>query len=112
MRGTMATMTTFFVSRHPGAVAWVMRQGLHIDHVVAHLDPASVREGDTVLGTLPVPMAANVCARGARYLHLSINLTADLRGQELSADQLEELGATLCEYRVMLHPASNTETQA
>ena len=77
-----------------------MRQGLRIDHVVAHLDPTIVRAGDTVLGTLPLPIAAQVCTRGARYLHLSVSLSADLRGQELSADQLEELGATLCEYRV------------
>jgi CRISPR-associated protein Csx16 len=99
----MAAMTTFFISRHPGAVVWAMRQGLHIDRVRPHLDPAEVRAGDTVLGTLPMPLAANVCARGARYLHLSLNLPAHLRGQELSADHLATLGARLCEYRV--HPA-------
>lgn len=99
----MAAMTTFFISRHPGAVVWAMRQGLHIDRVVPHLDPADVAAGDTVMGTLPVPLAANVCARGARYIHLSVNLPAELRGQELSADQLDALGAALCEYRVQ-HP--------
>lgn len=94
----MAAMTTFFISRHPGAVVWAMRQGLHIDRVLPHLDPAEVTAGDTVMGTLPLPLVANVCARGARYLHLSVNLPAELRGQELSADQLEALGASLSEY--------------
>jgi CRISPR-associated protein Csx16 len=93
-------MTTFFISRHPGAVVWALRQGLAIDRVLPHLDPALVRAGDAVLGTLPLPLAANVCARGARYLHLSVNLPAELRGQELTADHLEALGARLCEYRV------------
>ena len=93
-------MTTFFVSRHPGAVVWAMRQGLSIDHVVPHLDPTQVRAGDTVLGTLPLPLAANVCGRGARFLHLTVKLPHELRGQELSADQLQALGAKLCEYRV------------
>ncbi len=81
-----------------------MRQGLRIDHVVGHLDPAIVRAGDTILGTLPLPIVAQVCTRGARYLHLSVSLSADLRGQELSADQLQELGATLCEYQVFQLP--------
>lgn len=96
----MAGMTTFFISRHPGAVVWAMRQGLQFDRVLPHLDPAEVAAGDTVMGTLPLPLAANVCARGARYLHLSVNLPAELRGHELNADQLEALGASLCPYRV------------
>ena len=93
-------MTTFFVSRHPGAIVWAKRKDLNIDFVVPHLDPCVVNAGDTVLGTLPLPMVANVCARGARYLHLSVCLPADMRGQELRADQLEALGARLLEYSV------------
>jgi CRISPR-associated protein Csx16 len=93
-------MTTFFISRHPGAVVWAMRQGLHIDRVLAHLDPSLVQAGDTVAGTLPLPLASDVCACGARYLHLSFDLPWELRGQELSAEQLSEMGAQLCEYKV------------
>jgi CRISPR-associated protein Csx16 len=93
-------MTTFFISRHPGAVVWAMRQGMHIDRVLPHLDTDLVQAGDTVAGTLPLPLAADVCARGARYLHLAVSLPLALRGQELSADQLSALGAQLCEYKV------------
>ncbi len=93
-------MTTFFISRHPGAVVWAARQGLYIDHVLPHLDTSLVEAGDTVAGTLPLPLAADVCARGARYLHLAVSLPLALRGQELSADQLSALGAQLCEYKV------------
>jgi CRISPR-associated protein Csx16 len=41
-----------------------------------------------------------VCARGARYVHLALELPAARRGSELSADELRELGATLIEYRI------------
>ena len=94
-------MTTWFVSRHPGAVDWAARQGLAVDQWVSHLDLGLVQPDDTVIGSLPVNLAALVCQRGARYLHLSLELSAHLRGQELSADQLEQLGAQLCQYQVL-----------
>jgi len=94
-------VSVYFVSRHPGAVEWARRRGLQIDHLIAHLDPARVGPGDTVIGSLPVNLAAEVCRRGARYLHLSLRLPAELRGKELDAEQLEALGAQLEEYRVI-----------
>ena len=93
-------MTTWFVSRHAGAIEWAARQGLAVDRLVHHLDPALVCCGDTVMGSLPVNLAAAVCQRGARYLHLSMALPPDLRGKELTADQLDQLGAKMCEYRL------------
>jgi CRISPR-associated protein Csx16 len=93
-------MTVFFVSRHPGALEWLGRQGLAVDQRVEHLDVSRIDPGDTVVGTLPVNLAAQVCAAGARYLHLSLALTPELRGQELSAEDLEALGASLEVYEV------------
>lgn len=98
-------MTTWFISRHPGALEWARRRGLRVDQYVAHLDPASVQPGDTVIGSLPVNLATAVCERGARYLHLSLELPAHLRGQELSADQLDALGARVQAYLIKrIHP--------
>lgn len=93
-------MTTWFVSRHPGALEWAARQGLQIDRFATHLDPAEVQGGDTVIGSLPVHLAAVVCQRGGRYLNLSVTLPAELRGKELSADKLDQLGARLEQYRI------------
>lgn len=93
-------MTTTFVSRHPGAVEWATRRGLHIDRHVAHLDPSSVEAGDTVIGTLPVNLAARVCECGARYFNLSLDLPAEARGRELTADELEWYGARLEAFEV------------
>jgi len=90
----------YLVSRHAGAIEWCRRQPLNIDHVLSHLDENLIQPGDWVIGTLPLPMVAAIQRRGARYLHLNVPVSAELRGQELSADQLEQLGASLQEYRV------------
>lgn len=93
-------MSVYFISRHPGAIEWAARQGLAVDECVAHFDVARVRAGDVVIGSLPVNLAAEVCARGARYLHLSLELPVDLRGRELSADDMHALGARIEEFMI------------
>jgi len=51
-----------------------------------------------VIGTLPVNLAADVCDKGARYFHLTLDLPLVYRGRELSAAEMAELGARLEEY--------------
>ncbi|MGQ0566595.1 MAG: CRISPR-associated protein Csx16 [Gemmobacter sp.] len=92
-------MTALFITRHPGAIAWAARQGIAA-RMVAHLDPAQVGAGDVVMGTLPVHLAAEVCGRGARYLHLTLDLPPEARGRDLTADDMERFGATLQEFSV------------
>lgn len=91
---------TWFVSRHPGAIEWALRQGISPDMIVSHLDTGIVGTDDTVIGTLPVNLAARVCARGARYLHLSLELPVGWRGRDLSADELMAAGAATEQYEV------------
>jgi CRISPR-associated protein Csx16 len=67
-------MTTYFVTRHPGAVEWARESGISVDRQLAHLDIAEVKAGDWVIGTLPVHLAAEVCALGARYFHLALEI--------------------------------------
>ncbi|MCS6945117.1 MAG: CRISPR-associated protein Csx16 [Sutterellaceae bacterium] len=88
-------MTVWFVTRHRGAADWAARRGVKVDRFVEHLDVSRVQPGDTVIGTLPVHLAAEVCRRGARYLHLSVDLPPPARGRELSAQELEAFGARL-----------------
>lgn len=85
------------VSRHPGALAWATEQ-LTFDQHLEHIDPETVQPGDIVIGTLPVNLAARICQRGGRYLHLNLNLPRQARGRELTADELRAYGAHLEEF--------------
>lgn len=100
-------MTFHFVTRHPGAIEWAQGRGLQIDRWVPHLNLADVAAGDTVAGTLPIHLAAAVCARGARYLHLRLHVPPGWRGRELSAADLDAAGACL-EPFVVQPPGAST----
>ncbi len=91
--------TLWIVSRHAGALAWLAAegwQGTQIDH----LDIDCVASGDVVIGTLPANLAAEVCAKGARYVHLALRIPPELRGVELSPQQMLTYGASLRAYDV------------
>ncbi len=91
-------MPTYFVSRHSGAIVWAARHGVQAE-LISHLNPSMLIAGDTVLGTLPVHIVAELTARGVAYLHLEIDVPEVLRGQDLSAEDMARLGAKLVPYR-------------
>jgi len=93
-------MTTYFVSRHPGAIDWSRRLGIRVDRQLDHLDIDRITPGDVVIGSLPVNLAGAVCARNARYIHLTLDLPFDARGVELDAEDMQRFGAKLEEYRI------------
>ena len=92
------TVTTTLVTRHQGTREWVERLGLAVDRSIGHLDDqtlAAIHPGDCVIGTLPAHLAAAGCERGAEYHSIAVDVPLNLRGLELSADQLHGLGAYL-----------------
>lgn len=93
-------MTTYFVSRHPGAQQWAAEEGFAVDALITHLNLDVIQSGDVVIGTLPIHLAAQVCQRGGRYFNLSLELPPEWRGRELAAADLRRFGARLEEYRV------------
>ena len=93
-------MPTYFITRHPGAITWAELQGISVDQQIAHLDINLVQSGDTVIGSLPVNMAAEVCNKGAVYVHLSLTVPEHWRGKELNAAQMTECGAHLENYEL------------
>lgn len=67
-------MTTWFISRHQGAIEWVKKQNILIDRFESHLDTSLVQAGDVVIGTLPIHLAAEICQKGAKfYFYLSMS---------------------------------------
>jgi len=92
---------TVIVSRHPGALLWLRRRGIDGDQRLAHLDPAMVDSGDTVIGTLPLYLAGSLCRKGVEVVGLIIDTPAKWRGLELTADQIEAANARLHRFEVI-----------
>lgn len=91
----------YLITRHPGALHWAEQSGKSFDCQLAHLNDAGVvQAGDEVYGILPVNLAADVCARGARYFHITLELPPSQRGQELDAKQMQEFCADFVEFYV------------
>ena len=89
-------MTTWFISRHQGAIDWIKQQrDWRIDRYIEHLNPADIQPGDTVIGTLPIHIAAEVCAKGANFYFLQLPQEAEKRGSEYSAADMQTMGCSL-----------------
>ena len=93
-------MTSIFVSRHAGTVAWAKKHGIKADLWVDHLDTAIVRSGDTVIGTISMAAAAEICLKGAVFFAFDIPLKPEQRGRELSLEEISEMPCRLQQYRV------------
>ena len=93
-------MTTWFISRHEGAIEWVKQQNIQIDRFESHLNTSLVQTGDVVIGTLPIHLAAEICQKGAKFYFLSVNVKPEQRGTELTAQQLVEQGCTLQAFHI------------
>lgn len=92
----------YLVTRHAGALAWMQQQGYSFDQHLTHLPPHfPLQAGDVVIGTLPIPLVAQLTAQGVDYWHLSFAMPAHWRGTELSATQLNQVHAQLTAYRAV-----------
>lgn len=102
-------MVTYLVSRHMGAVEWMTHMGHHYDEHLTHLNNYdALQAGDTVVGSLPINIVADLNEMSVRYVHLSLYIPESLRGMELSAAQLSELDAKLEAYEVSRIDMNNT----
>ena len=89
------------VTRHRGLVEWLRRKGIE-GEVIAHATEDDVR-GKDVIGNLPLHLA-NV-ALSVTVVDMPY-LPPELRGQDLSPEQMDEAGATLRRYVVVGEPAT------
>lgn len=88
-------MNTVIATRHAGAVEWLRRQGITGD-VISHATVDDVR-GRHVVGALPLHLAAE--AASITTIDMP-QLTPDLRGVDLTPEQMDDAGATLRTYIV------------
>lgn len=86
---------TIIITRHNGLVDWLSQRGI-TGTVIASATPDDVR-GKHVIGALPLHLAA----LAIDITTVDYNCPMDLRGKDLSAQQLDDLGAVLNTYTVM-----------
>jgi CRISPR-associated protein Csx16 len=91
-------MTDYFVTRHDGAREWAAQRGIKAKFLEHLNDPGILKPGDIVFGTLPLSLVAAAIERGARYVHLDLQLAESARGVPLSAAAMTAAGAALVEY--------------
>lgn len=89
------TYTTYFVTRHAGAIQWAEQQNLKNVVQVKHFDASIIKPGDQVVGTLPINLIAEINRYGGHYGHITLKLTESERGKELTASDMERLGAKI-----------------
>ena len=65
------------ITRHQGAVEWLHKQGYNNAERYNHLEQSTIESltpNDTVIGSLPVHLAARVCAKKAQFIYLQIEI--------------------------------------
>lgn len=93
-------MATIFVCRHQGAIDWMKKQSIPIDYWTEDLRIENIKKNDTVIGILPMYLAAAICSKGAHFIALELAIPQKKRGVELSSSDLEEMNCSLQEYQV------------
>lgn len=93
----MSMDSAVVVTRHPALVEYLREQGLVDENaqVVAHATVDDVR-GRHVFGVLPLHLAANADC----VTEVPLNLPQELRGTELSLEQVRQYAGTVTTYRV------------
>lgn len=93
-------MKTLFVSRHPSSIRWIRWQPVHIDEFHENCPIEAIASGDIVIETLPMHLAAAVCAKGARYIALTMDIPVKWRGRTLTDEELAACDVRLVEFAV------------
>ena len=96
-------MSTYFVSRHSATQKSAAENPLGVDHWLSHVsDIAHFKSGDAVIGTLPIHLGAVLHENHVTYIHFSIQVPVELRGKELTNEQLLSCAPQLFPCKVIL----------
>lgn len=99
----------YLITKHPGADEWCEGKGIKTTRL-RHLDVTRIKQGDIVIGTLPMNLASAVQRFGARYFHIALHLTPRFRGRQLNLDEMKQCDARLIEYIIQEADNGNHET--
>ena len=88
---------TIIVSRHQGAIDFVLSNGFN-GRIVEQFSPEMVESGMVIIGILPVHLIGEVLKRGSRFIQIQLpEVPKEMRGQELTPEQMVQYGAKLVE---------------
>ena len=85
------------VTRHQGLIEFLQQEGYTWDRVESHIEDTSILDDKKVLGFLTLELAA----RCASVTAPNLELPAELRGKELSVEQLREFSRGTKTYTVV-----------
>lgn len=91
-------MDNIIVSRHPGLVDWLAAKGI-TGTVISHVTDPGILTGKHVYGVLPLNLAALASQVTAVDLP---NLPVDLRGKDITPQQMDDAGARMTTYVVKM----------
>ena len=96
-------MKVVIVTRHMGAVAWLQGQGMD-GEIVPHLTVEDIEKypRETIfIGVFPVPIGVRIVQSGRRCWAIELpSMTAEMRGRELSPEEMELAGARILELQL------------
>ena len=97
-------MNTVIVTRHPALVQYLIEEGIitaeEAQNVVTHATPEVVKD-KRVIGVLPIHLAA----LASTYANIAIFTPPELRGVELTLEQVKQYAQPMVEYKVAIFPA-------
>ena len=90
-------MIDLIVTRHAGLVEYLVQEGLVQDgvEVISHASPEAI-SGKHVCGVLPHSLSCLT----ASFTEVPLFLPADLRGKELTVEQVREFAQPISTYQV------------
>ena len=97
------------VTRHPALIE-LLKEMKNFDvsdaKVLTHIEDSSIIEGKIVCGVLPHSLSC-LCDK---FIEIPLKIPSDLRGKELSLDQMRQYGSNPVIYRVKLLPTGLLDT--
>jgi len=99
-------MKKVIVTRHSGLIEYLLKMDLMSpeDTVVAHATVEDVKDRD-VIGVLPLSLAVHANS----ITEVPLNIPAELRGKELSFEQVQRFAGNPVTYRVKEIPTSTCQ---
>ena len=109
----MVRRRNFIITRHSGAVEWMREEYPSLFHrhteICSHLSKSHLEDlssQDRVIGIIPIHLGEKICSKGADLVLIQVHVPPELRGEELTAQDMRRLGASLRRYVVTGTPVS------